>query len=101
MKYVDSEAALRSPVATERHQHEGNEDVHSLKNRLKDLEVQLSMERANTFILRRENAKLMEHLRNIDVTMTTCAEQNVSPMEMIDQVRSNSIVARRVCAETV
>lgn len=101
MKYVDSEAALRSPVATERHQHEGNEDVHSLKNRLKDLEVQLSMERANTFILRRENAKLMEHLRNIDVTMTTCAEQNVSPMEMVDQVRSNSIVARRVCAETV
>ncbi|KAE8301565.1 Kinase, NEK [Giardia duodenalis] len=101
MKYIDSEAASMSPALADKHKHEHSEDVYSLKNKIKDLEIQLSMERANTFILRRENAKLMEHLRNIDVTMTTCAEQNVSPKEMVDQVRSTSIAARRVCAETV
>ncbi|EFO65267.1 Kinase, NEK [Giardia lamblia P15] len=101
MKYIDSEAASRSPAVTDRPKCEYSEDAHSLKDKIKDLEIQLSMERANTFILRRENAKLMEHLRNIDVTMTTCAEQNVSPKEMVDQVRSTSIIARRVCVETV
>lgn len=101
MKYVDLEAASISPATIQKFQYEENTDTHSLKDKIKDLEIQLSMERANTFILRRENAKLIDHLRNIDITMTTCAEQNVDPMEMVDQVRSNSIAARRVHIETV
>lgn len=101
MKYVDLEAASVSPATIDKRRYEEDNDTHSLKDKLKDLEIQLSMERANTFVLRRENAKLVEHLRNIDITMTTCAEQNVDPMEMVDQVRSNSIVARRACIKTV